>query len=66
MSVLLENCHWTMRNDVRIGFKSDVSVEDRNSHFSQVEEEHTILILTISQQVEKTTLVTISLVAPQC
>ena len=30
-------------NDVKIAFKSDVSVENRNSRFSQTEEEHTIL-----------------------
>ena len=46
-------------NVVRTGFKSDVSVENRNSHFSQVEEEHTILIQIISSQVKKTTTVTI-------
>ena len=43
MSVLLARYHWIMRNDVRIRFKSDVSVENRNFHFSQVEEKHTIL-----------------------
>ena len=42
MSVLLARHHWTMRNDV--------SVENRNSHFSQVEEKHTISIQTISSQ----------------
>ena len=36
---------------------SDVSVENRNLHFSQVEEEHTFLIQMISSQVEKITLV---------
>ena len=34
-------------NDVRIGFKSDVSGEKENSHFSQVEVKHTILIFDI-------------------
>ena len=47
VSALLARCHWTMKNDVRIAFNSDVSVEKGDSHFSQVEDKHTISMFDI-------------------